>query len=109
MSLAFDEYGRPFIIIRDQEQKSRLKGIDAQKVGACERLSGGFASCVCGRVGAGFSLVGFVALPAGQHLGRTNSVQPAAHIFGSKGCVLFVSGATVVSIQWAMGSPCAPL
>eukprot|EP00899_Mesostigma_viride_P003157 jgi/Mesvir1/12842/Mv05874-RA.1 len=31
MSLAFDEYGRPFIIIREQEQKQRLKGIDAQK------------------------------------------------------------------------------
>ena len=31
MSLVFDEYGRPFIIIRDQESKSRLKGLDAQK------------------------------------------------------------------------------
>ena len=31
MSLAFDEYGRPFIIIRDQEQKTRLKGLEAQK------------------------------------------------------------------------------
>lgn len=30
-SLAFDEYGRPFIIIRDQEGKSRLSGIDAHK------------------------------------------------------------------------------
>jgi hypothetical protein len=32
MSLVFDEYGRPYVIIRDQEQKSRLKGLDAQKV-----------------------------------------------------------------------------
>lgn len=31
MSLAFDEYGRPFIIIREQEQKSRLRGLAAQK------------------------------------------------------------------------------
>lgn len=31
MSLVFDEYGRPFIIIKEQEQKSRLKGLDAQK------------------------------------------------------------------------------
>ena len=31
MSLAFDEYGRPFIIIRDQAQKQRLKGLEAQK------------------------------------------------------------------------------
>lgn len=30
-SLAFDEYGRPFLIIRDQDQKSRLTGIEAQK------------------------------------------------------------------------------
>lgn len=32
MSLIYDEYGRPYIIIRDQERKSRLKGLDAQKV-----------------------------------------------------------------------------
>ena len=31
-SVAFDEYGRPFIIIRDQESKSRLTGIEAHKV-----------------------------------------------------------------------------
>ena len=30
-SLIYDEYGRPFVIIRDQESKTRLKGIDAQK------------------------------------------------------------------------------
>ncbi|XP_022088504.1 T-complex protein 1 subunit epsilon-like [Acanthaster planci] len=30
-SLAFDEFGRPFFIIRDQEQKTRLTGIEAQK------------------------------------------------------------------------------
>ncbi|CAL5421218.1 unnamed protein product [Camellia sinensis] len=31
MALAFDEFGRPFIIIKEQEQKTRLRGIDAQK------------------------------------------------------------------------------
>ncbi|PKA65703.1 T-complex protein 1 subunit epsilon [Apostasia shenzhenica] len=31
MALAFDEYGRPFIIIKEQEQKTRLRGLDAQK------------------------------------------------------------------------------
>jgi len=31
MSLVFDEYGRPYIILREQERKSRLKGLDAQK------------------------------------------------------------------------------
>lgn len=32
MSMVFDEYGRPFIIIRDQEQKDRIKGVEAIKV-----------------------------------------------------------------------------
>ncbi|KAG7020109.1 T-complex protein 1 subunit epsilon, partial [Cucurbita argyrosperma subsp. argyrosperma] len=31
MALAFDEYGRPFIILKEQEQKTRLRGLDAQK------------------------------------------------------------------------------
>jgi hypothetical protein len=31
MALAFDEFGRPFIIIREQEQKSRVRGLEAQK------------------------------------------------------------------------------
>ncbi|GLJ31871.1 hypothetical protein SUGI_0641320 [Cryptomeria japonica] len=31
MALAFDEFGRPFIILREQEQKTRVKGLDAQK------------------------------------------------------------------------------
>ncbi|PPS17588.1 hypothetical protein GOBAR_AA02978 [Gossypium barbadense] len=31
MALAFDEYGRPFIILKEQEQKTRLRGIKAQK------------------------------------------------------------------------------
>jgi len=31
MSLAFDEYGRPYIIVNEQAQKRRLKGIEAIK------------------------------------------------------------------------------
>merc|ERR1712216_799238 len=31
MSLAFDEFGRPFIIIKEQGAKTRVRGIDAQK------------------------------------------------------------------------------
>ena len=31
MALAFDEFGRPFIIIKEQEHKTRLRGLDAQK------------------------------------------------------------------------------
>jgi T-complex protein 1 subunit epsilon len=32
MSLAFDEYGRPFLIVKDQERKKRITGTDAIKV-----------------------------------------------------------------------------
>ena len=31
MSLVYDEYGRPFLILRDQQEKSRLSGLEAQK------------------------------------------------------------------------------
>jgi T-complex protein 1 subunit epsilon len=31
MSLVFDEYGRPFIILREQQQQARIKGKEAQK------------------------------------------------------------------------------
>ncbi|XP_075683022.1 T-complex protein 1 subunit epsilon isoform X1 [Rhinoderma darwinii] len=30
-TLAFDEYGRPFLILKDQDRKSRLSGLDALK------------------------------------------------------------------------------
>ena len=31
-SLAFDEYGRPFLILRDQDHQKRITGKDAIKV-----------------------------------------------------------------------------
>eukprot|EP01006_Ploeotia_vitrea_P055038 TRINITY_DN67951_c1_g2_i1.p1 TRINITY_DN67951_c1_g2~~TRINITY_DN67951_c1_g2_i1.p1 ORF type:complete len:537 (+),score=33.56 TRINITY_DN67951_c1_g2_i1:55-1665(+) len=31
MSLVFDEYGRPFVILREQQAKARIKGLEAQK------------------------------------------------------------------------------
>ncbi|KAK8579517.1 hypothetical protein V6N13_142716 [Hibiscus sabdariffa] len=31
MALAFDEYGRPFIILKEQEQKTMIRGLEAQK------------------------------------------------------------------------------
>lgn len=41
MSLAFDEYGRPFILVKEQAQKERLKGIEAQKANilAAQKIS----------------------------------------------------------------------
>ncbi len=32
MSLAFDEFGRPYIILREQDKKARIKGIEAIKI-----------------------------------------------------------------------------
>jgi T-complex protein 1 subunit epsilon len=32
MSLAFDEYGRPFIVLKEQDTKRRIKGVEAIKV-----------------------------------------------------------------------------
>jgi len=32
MSLAFDETGRPFIILREQQKKKRVKGLEAHKI-----------------------------------------------------------------------------
>jgi hypothetical protein len=40
-TLAFDEYGRPFIIIKDQDRKSRLMGLEALKVTARDTLGRG--------------------------------------------------------------------
>lgn len=42
MSVVFDEYGRPFIVMREQEQRQRLKGLDAQKANilAARTISG---------------------------------------------------------------------
>ena len=31
MSLAFDEFGRPYLIVREQDKKKRVKGLDAIK------------------------------------------------------------------------------
>lgn len=30
--ITFDEYGRPFIILKEQDKQTRLTGLDAQKV-----------------------------------------------------------------------------
>jgi predicted restriction endonuclease len=37
MSLAFDESGRPFIILREQSKKKRVKGLEAHKVSNIQR------------------------------------------------------------------------
>ena len=42
-SIAFDEFGRPFIILRDQENQKRLTGVDALKVGYVKVLT--FVRC----------------------------------------------------------------
>lgn len=32
MNVTYDEYGRPFIILREQASHQRMKGLEAQKV-----------------------------------------------------------------------------
>ena len=39
MSLAFDESGRPFIILREQGKKKRTKGLEAHKVSSRPSLT----------------------------------------------------------------------
>ncbi len=39
MSLAFDEFGRPYIIVREQEKKKRIKGLEAIKQNLLAALS----------------------------------------------------------------------
>lgn len=41
-SIAFDEYGRPFIILRDQDKQKRLTGADALKVSFLVYIDGSF-------------------------------------------------------------------
>jgi T-complex protein 1 subunit epsilon len=43
MSLAFDENGRPFIILREQEKKKRVKGLEAHKVSLIKKILDGHA------------------------------------------------------------------
>ena len=42
-TLAFDEFGRPFIIIKDQGRKTRLTGLEAHKVR--EKMDEVFSTC----------------------------------------------------------------
>ncbi len=41
MALAFDEFGRPFIILRDQGEQERITGLAALKV-HCPVMCGAF-------------------------------------------------------------------
>lgn len=62
-TLAFDEYGRPFLILKDQERKTRLMGLEALKV------SGG------GPAGGGGALLGMAATRGrGEPCARFSSV-----------------------------------
>jgi hypothetical protein len=97
MSLVFDEYGRPYVIIRDQEQKSRLKGLDAQKVRQvsplprpprCSRPC--FPRC-SRRSRASLTRPLRTLTPfrhsAGQHPRRTDGDQHPADVARPQGCV----------------------
>lgn len=49
MSLVFDEYGRPFIIMREQGREDRVKGLDAQKANIQVRPAHGPRARACTR------------------------------------------------------------
>ena len=61
MSLAFDENGRPFIILREQEKKKRTKGLEAHKVSL-------------------LSLLSILTLYSDQHYGSSHCSKPAQDI-----------------------------
>ncbi|CAE7890478.1 cct5, partial [Symbiodinium sp. KB8] len=69
MSLTFDEYGRPYIIVREQGAKSRLKGLEAQKANilaartVTNLLRTQRCSLAAGYAGVALSVPGFTTLP----------------------------------------------
>lgn len=82
-TLAFDEYGRPFLIIKDQDRKSRLMGLEALKVTGLGRAGGGTRGsgrtqrlCACASLGA--------VLPCapGKGRGSASGVQTRSRAWG---------------------------
>lgn len=68
MSLTFDEFGNPYIIIREQEKKQRIKGLDAIRV-----FFRSFRSLIS----------------VGQYSRRQNAKQHSPHIAGTEGFAHF--------------------
>lgn len=77
MSLAFDEYGRPYLIIRDQGSKSRIKGLAAQKVSA--------RACPNDSLPPSHTSFTITLSWPGKHLGSTHSLQHSANFSWSQG------------------------
>ena len=66
MSLTFDEFGNPFIIIREQDKKQRIKGLDAIRV--------------C------FGSVG-VLIVVGEYSGGAHPLLHVENVSGTEGCI----------------------
>lgn len=78
-AIAFDEFGRPFIILKEQEKKRRLTGLDAQKVGFQSHVNN---KLICTHN----TLVSFlVSYSCGK-----NSCQHFKNVVGTKWCVFFL-------------------
>ena len=71
MSLTFDEFGNPFIIIREQDKKQRIKGLDAIRV--------------C------FGTVGMLIV-VGEYSGGANPLLHAENVSGTEGCMVVCFG-----------------
>lgn len=65
--MIYDEYGRPFIVIRDQEQKERIKGVDAIKVDDAPRDE-----------------ILVINLMIEQYIGSKNRIVAFANFFGTQ-------------------------
>lgn len=82
MSLAFDEYGRPFIILREQDKKARIRGVDAVKSNIQAAKAVAKARCAAsGRA----TLASHPPPRAGMNEGHLLVFPGAPHVPGSQG------------------------
>ena len=83
MSLAFDENGRPFIILRDQGAKKRVKGLEAHKVSRQADSAERFES----KLSASFRKHPILPrmIPLDQHPGSNHCGHPHVDIPWTKG------------------------
>lgn len=88
-TLAFDEYGRPFLIIKDQDRKTRLMGLEALKVTGPGPTGGGMRGnggnpwlCACA------SLAAVLPCALGKSLGNCSCAipHPAPRVWDRPAC-----------------------
>ena len=89
MSLAFDENGRPFIILRDQGEKKRVKGLEAHKVSRLVRSVERFDTGLSASFWKHPILPLLISLdqhPGSNHCGRPHEDIPRTQGYGQDAC-----------------------